>query len=104
MLIMNKNRDSIINMETTDCIYIGADNHTIKAIVGSNGKMYNLGLYQTDDAAKIALEMLANAFKPDTMFFMPDDDAVDKVVRTRTVERPEKFAGNGKKPVRRGGS
>ena len=104
MLIMNKDKDSIINTESMDCIYIGADNRTIKAIVGPNGKMYNMGLYQTPDAAKVALEMLANAFKPDTTFFMPGDDAVDKVIRARTVERPDKFAGNGKKPVRRGGS
>ena len=104
MFVMNKNKDSIINMSSTDCIYIGADNHTIKAIAGFNNKMYNLGLYQTDEAAKIAIEMLANALKSDSMFAMPDDDAVDKVVKARTVERPEKFASNGKKPVRRGGS
>lgn len=36
--------------------------------------------------------------------YMPNDQRARVLVRGMSDERPEKFAGNGKKPVRRGGS
>ena len=35
---------------------------------------------------------------------MPNDQRALVLARGMSDERPEKFAGNGKKPVRRGGS
>lgn len=104
VFIVSKNRDSMISTESTDCIYIG-DDMTIKAIVGSTAKMYRLGLYPIRDAAMIAFDMIASAMgtKKD-VFFMPGDDTIDREIRRRCSEHPDKFAANGKKPVRRGGS
>ena len=103
MFVVSKKRDSIINTDNTECIYVGED-MTIKAVAGSTAKMYRVGLYQSRDAAVIALEMLTNAMSSKSVFFMPDDETIDREIRRRYAERPDKFAGNGKKPVRRGGS
>lgn len=45
-----------------------------------------------------ALRVTANAFESTI------DDKGKELARGMSDERPEKFAGNGKKPVRRGGS
>lgn len=48
----------------------------------------------------------AHLVKPFTIgiYQMPNDQRARVLVRGMSDERPEKFAGNGKKPVRRGGS
>ncbi|HJI18185.1 MAG TPA: hypothetical protein OIM04_13450 [Oscillospiraceae bacterium] len=38
------------------------------------------------------------------IYQMPNDQRALVLARGMSDERPEKFAGNGKKPVRRGGS
>ena len=103
MFVVSKKRDSIINIDKMECIYVG-DDMAVKAISDNTAKMYRVGLYPTRDAAEIALDMLMNALGSKSVFQMPDDAAIDREIRRRYEERPDKFAGNGKKPVRRGGS
>ncbi len=105
MFIINKTKDSIINAELSGCIYVGEDRHTVKAVVGEQSKMYRLGLYSSEDGAKIALEKLMTAIgEAKRMFAMPDDDEIEREIRHRSSRYPDKFASDGKKPVRHGGS
>lgn len=53
-----------------------------------------------DEREKQYLSIAGKYTRPE----MPNDQRARVLVRGMSDERPEKFAGNGKKPVRRGGS
>lgn len=103
MFIVSKKRDSVINANSVECIYVG-DDAAVKAVCSTTGKMYRIGQYSTNNEAVIALEMLVNATTKNGVLMMPDDNAIEAEIRKKYPERPDKFAGNGKKTVRRGGS
>ena len=104
MFVVSKDKESIVNLDSADRIYLGDDRHTVKVIAGPMCKSYRLGFYSTEAGAMIAIEEMAKAMRAASVFDMPDDEAVDRAIRARTVERPDKFSATGKKPVRRGGS
>ena len=104
MMIVNKNRDMMINLHMTEAVYIGEDRRTIKFIANTGGKMYRLGEYRTPEEARIAFAELAKNATQEATYVMLDDEGAAKLLRMSTIERPEQHAGNGKKPVRRGGS
>ena len=87
MYVMNKKWDSITNIAQCTSVYVSPE-HEIKAVPTGGGAVYRLGQYET---AEIAREM-------------PNDQRALVLARGMSDERPDKFAGNGKKPVRRGGS
>lgn len=103
-LIVNQKCDQIVNLAQISHIYVGEDN-TIKAVVAEGQKMLRLGAYPDYDCATQALHDILNAlFKGAEIAPLPAAETVEaRVVRSRDPA-PNKFAGNGKKAVRRGGS
>lgn len=104
LYVLSQDGTSAINLSQFEYVYIGEDNR-IKAVNGQ--KMIRLGDYKSRDSAKFALAtMLYYAGKnPGAGWYqmMRGDAAEEHVVRSRDPA-PNKFAANGKKPVRRGGS
>jgi hypothetical protein len=104
MFIVNKERDSMINTAMVTALYIGAD-RSIKAVCGNNDKMYRLGAYSTDLETKVAFESLITGMSSkQDVYIMPDDRRTQELCRNQYSDSYDKFAGNGKKPTRRGGS
>lgn len=106
MYIINKTRDSIINAARATAIYIGEDRTTVKAICGNADKMYRLGAYKTREYAEIALREISKALARTDISccVMPDDSYVESLARELLSDKSGKFAANGKKTKRRGGS
>lgn len=105
MFVLTKIRDTIVNLDKAASIYVGSDGRTIKAIMSETDKMYKLGIYQSEAESKAALEELFLALKTGQRDYrMPDDRQIIALLQSKGEERPMKFAANGKKPVRRGGS
>lgn len=104
LYVLSQDGTSAINLSQFEYVYIGEDNR-IKAVNGQ--KMIRLGDYASRDGAKAALgSMLYYASRnPGAGWYqmMRSSDAENHVIRDRDPA-PNKFAGNGKKPVRRGGS
>lgn len=104
LYVLSQDGTSAINLSQFEYVYIGEDNR-IKAVNGQ--KMIRLGDYKSRDGAKFALAtMLYYAGKnPGAGWYqmMRGDAAEEHVVLARDPAT-NKFAANGKKPVRRGGS
>ena len=64
----------------------------------------NIAQYETAEIARAVLNDLYMHIPTGCIYQMPNDQRAQVLVRGMSDERPEKFAGNGKKPVRRGGS
>lgn len=104
LYVLSQDGTSAINLSQFEYVYIGEDNR-IKAVNGQ--KMIRLGDYASRDGAKAALgSMLYYASRnPGAGWYqmMRSSDAENHVIRDRDPAT-NKFAANGKKPVRRGGS
>lgn len=102
-LIVNQSGDMMLNIERCSYLYVGEDN-CVKAIM-DGAKMVRVGTYTDYDCACAALEDVAARIKSgDTLCkFASSEAMLSKVVNSRDPAR-DKFASNGKKPVRRGGS
>ena len=104
LYILNQGGDSAINLSQFEYVYIGTDNK-IKAVCGQ--RVIRLGDYDSFDSAKHALSMMLHysGNNPGAGWYqmMGSDEATESVIRTRDPA-PNKFARNGKKTVRRGGS
>ena len=104
LYVLSQDGTSAINLGQFEYVYIGEDNR-IKAVNGQ--KMIRLGDYASRAGAKAALcSMLYYASRnPGAGWYkmMRSSDAEDHVICDR-APAPNKFAANGKKPVRRGGS
>lgn len=87
MYVMNKKWDSITNIAQCTSVYVSPE-HEIKAVPTGGGAVYRLGQYETAEIARAVL----------------NDQRALVLARGMSDERPDKFAGNGKKSVRRGGS
>ena len=76
MYIVSKDKNSIVNMSQITVVYLGADNCTIKADY-QNGKGCQLGRYNSEAAAKMAMEIVANNMGKMEVCFMPEDSAIN---------------------------
>lgn len=103
MYVMNKKHDSIINISQCVSIYVGQD-FDIKAIPANGDGFYRLGAYETDMIARAVLNDLFAHVPTSTFYQMPDNKRALILARGMSDDNPEKFAANGKKTVRRGGS
>lgn len=101
--VMNKKWDSITNIAQCTSVYVSPE-HEIKAVPTGGGNVYRLGQYETAEIARAVLNDLYMHIPTGCIYQMPNDQRARVLVRGMSDERPEKFAGNGKKPVRRGGS
>lgn len=89
----------------TECstVYIGPE-HEVKAVLTGGGAVYRLGQYETAEIARAVLNDLYIHIATGCTYQMPNDKRAQVLARGMSDERPDKFAGNGKKAVRRGGS
>lgn len=103
MYVMNKKWDSITNIAQCTSVYVSPENE-IKAVPTGGGNVYRLGQYETAEIARAVLNDLYMHTATSVFYQMPNDQRALVLVRAMSDDRPDKFAGNGKKPVRRGGS
>ena len=103
MYVMNKKWDSITNIAQCTSVYVSPE-HEIKAVPTGGGAVYRLGQYETAEIARAVPNDLYIHVATGCTYQMPNDQRALVLARGMSDERPEKFAGNGKKLVRRGGS
>ncbi len=103
MYVMNKKHDSVVNVDSCSSVYVSPECE-IKAVPTGGGNVYRLGQYETFVIAKAVLNDLFVYSLSGKSYQMPDDKRALVLFRGLDEEKPEKFAGNGKKTVRRGGS
>lgn len=102
MILMSKNKDSIINLEYVENIYIGANGSSIKIVLNS-GNGSQLGAYTTSEEAQIALKILSDRIRSNQSFIeMPTEKDIQAYIVSLGVEK--QTCGTGKKTKRRGGS
>lgn len=100
MFIVNKNKTSIVNMSQITVMYLGADNCTIKADY-QNGNGCQLGRYNSEAAARMAMEIVASSVGKTEVCFMPSDSAVNAKINIGE-QKPHHISG--KKTKGHGGS
>lgn len=100
MYIVSKDRNLIINAEQITTLFLGADNCTIKADY-QNGKGCQLGRYNSESAARTAIEIVANNIGKAEVCFMPDDNSIS--AKINTGEQKQHHI-SGKKTKGHGGS
>lgn len=103
-LIINQSGDMMLNLAQCHYLYVGEDN-TVKAIVAEGQRMVRMGSYPDYACACTALARVTDQLRGGSSIcrFAPADEILKQVVQTRDPA-PNKFAANGKKPTRRGGS
>ena len=100
MFIVNKDRSSIINTEQITAIFIGADNCSIKAEY-KNGNGCQLGRYNSESAARTAMDIISEKIGFCETCFMPKDNEIDAKINIGTQKQ---YHINGKKTKGHGGS
>lgn len=77
MFIVSKDRKSLINAEQVTCIYASTDGCSLK-VDFQNGRGCQIGKYNSDGEARIAIGIIADSIKLGNMevCFMPDDNAI----------------------------
>lgn len=103
MYIMGKRRDIVINSSQCVEIYISSES-VIKARPNGMDAVFFLGDYSAGTVAQAVLNDLMVHIPTSQVYSMPDDDRALILARGFADEAPNKFAGNGKKTIRRGGS
>lgn len=103
MYVMNKNRDSITNISQCVTVYINPE-FEVRAFASTAMGSPSLGKYETRNIACAVLNDLLIHARTDRCYQMPDDERAHILARGMEDKNPDKFAGNGKKTVRRGGS
>lgn len=100
MLIVNKGKTSIVNMSQVTVVYLGADNCTVKADY-QNGNGCQLGRYNSEEAARTAIEIIASSVGKSEICFMPDDNSVNAKIN---IGEQKSHHISGKKTKGHGGS
>lgn len=103
MYIMGKRRDVVIN--SSQCVEIFISSEAVIKVrpIGMEG-IFFLGEYPTATVAQAVLNDLLIHIPITEVYQMPDDDRALVLSRSMSDDKPNKFAANGKKTVRRGGS
>lgn len=100
MYLVSKDRNSIVNMSQITVLYLGADNCTIKADY-QNGKGCQLGRYNSEAAARMAIDIIATNMGKMEVCFMPEDSAVNAKIN---IGEQRQHHISGKKTKGHGGS
>lgn len=103
MYVMNKKRDSLANISQCTNVYVNSE-FEVRAYSSTYSTCLNLGKYETWGIACAVLNDLFAHARTDMCYQMPDDERARILARGMEDKNPDKFAGNGKKTVRRGGS
>ena len=99
MIIVSKDRDSIVNMEQITNIFVGNDGYTVKAAF-ANGSGCQIGRYSSPVAVKV-IEMIGLAVGRGEVYFLPSDE---EVAARMNEERARYHHIDGKKTKGHGGS
>lgn len=99
MIIVSKDRDSIVNMEQVTNLFAGNDGYTVKAAF-ANGSGCQLGRYTSPVASKV-IEMIVLAVGRGEVYFLPSDEDVSARMNE---ERARYHHIDGKKTKGHGGS
>jgi len=100
VFIVSKDKNSIVNMSQMTVVYLGSDNCTIKADY-QNGKGCQLGRYNSEAAARTAIDIVANSMGKMEVCFMPDENSVN--AKINFAEQKQHHI-TGKKTKGHGGS
>lgn len=100
MFVVSKDKNSIVNMSQITVAYLGADNCTIKADY-QNGKGCQLGRYNSEAAARMAIDIIADNMGKTEVCFMPEDSAVNAKIN---LGEQKQHHISGKKAKGHGGS
>ena len=100
MFIVNKGKTSIVNMSQVTVVYLGADNCTVKADY-QNGNGCQLGRYNSEAAARKAIEIIASGVGKSEICFMPDDNSINAKIN---IGEQKSHHISGKKTKGHGGS
>lgn len=100
MFIVNKGKTSIVNMSQVTVVYLGADNCTVKADY-QNGNGCQLGRYNSETAARTAIEIIVSSMGKSEICFMPDDNFINSKINIGE-HKPHHISG--KKTKGHGGS
>lgn len=100
MFVVNKGKTSIVNMSQVTVVYLGADNCTVKADY-QNGNGCQLGRYNSEAAARTAIEIIASSIGKSEICFMPDDNSINAKINIGE-QKPHHISG--KKTKGHGGS
>ena len=99
MIVVNKQRTSLINMDHISCIYMGVDG-SLKANYAA-GDGCQIARYNTPEEGETALAMLLESIGKTEVFYCPNDEAV----RARIAASGQKYHRvTGKKTKSHGGS
>lgn len=101
MIIVSKDRDSIVNMDQVTNLFVGNDEYTVKAAF-ANGGGSQIGRYNAPVATEV-IKMIGQAAERSTVYFMPDDEAVAARINQYRQEW-ERHHATGKKTKGHGGS
>ncbi len=100
MFVVNKGKTSIVNMSQVTVVYLGADNCTVKADY-QNGNGCQLGRYNSEAAARTAIEIIASNIGKSEICFMPDDNSINAKIN---IGEQKLYHISGKKTKGHGGS
>lgn len=101
--VRSKDQMNFINADQITNMYISYDGYYIRAIVGFTDKAYKMAWYNSAEECHTALDIVYEALKRGDSVTFPSDESVRARIRLKS-DSPNKFASNGKKTVRRGGS
>lgn len=103
MIIINKKRNGMINMDDLTKIFVIADKPNIFGLIDKQREI--LDFYDTSEEAKTAMMMLCDRVavaKGQGVVLFPTDAEVK--VRMREMEKSERCNSSHKSGIRRGGS
>lgn len=100
MIIINKTKTHIVNFDSVAEVRMSRIDSAIK-IDFSNGSCYDLERYDTEEEARIAMEMLCDSVGKSEVFIMPTSEQI----HNRIISKPDSFhRHSGVKSKGHGGS
>lgn len=101
MIIINKTKTHIVNFDSVTEILMSSSCYGSIRVNFANGGRYELEHYDTEEEARIAMEMLCDSIGKSDVFVMPTSEQI----HNRIISRPDSLHRySGIKPKRHGGS
>lgn len=105
MIVVSKDRTSLINMENTVSMYISVNDISIKAnVANGNLNVMKMGNYQTMAEAEKAFKMLLEEMRTRDICYLPTDETVRASMVNDGHGKTIQHTATGKKIKGHGGS
>ena len=105
MIVVSKDRTSLINMQNTVSMYVAATDKSIKAnVANGNVNVMKMGSYQTIAEAEKAFQMLFDNMRTRDVCFLPTDEEVSAAIANEGHGKTMKHTVTGMKLKGHGGS